>query len=96
MLEEVYEDSLKRVSTLNTEEKELTSLFKRAKDHTNSIEVLLDNMLNPRERVAYKEIHYYLKIDVYEYSQKYGETKTQAIGKIAHLKPNSYEVSHTR
>lgn len=84
--EEVYEDSLKLVGELNAEEKELTKLLKRVKDHTNTIEVLLDHTLDPRESAAYKETHYYLKIDVYKYSKKYRETKTTFFNQIKELK----------
>ena len=83
--EETYNDSLKLVGELNTEEKELSKLLKRVKDHTNTFEILLDNTADERKGVAYKEIHYYLKVDVFTYAKKYRETKTALFKKIKKL-----------
>tara|TARA_R100000935_G_scaffold15425_2_gene30799 strand:+ start:24927 stop:25364 length:438 start_codon:yes stop_codon:yes gene_type:complete len=86
--EDAYNDSLKLVGELNTEEKELSKLFKRVKDHTNSIEVLLDATADERKGAAYREIHYYLKVDVFTYAKKYRETKTALFKKIKKLMKN--------
>lgn len=83
--EELYEESLKLVGELNTEEKELAKLLKRVKEHNNTFEVLLDNALDHRESAAYKETHYYLKVAIYNYTQKYRDTKTMLFKKIKKL-----------
>jgi hypothetical protein len=82
ILKDVYEDFLKLVGELKTEEKELAKLLKRVKEHKNNIEVLLDRTIDEREGAAYKEIHYYLKVEVYSYNQKYRKIKSKLFKKI--------------
>ncbi|MDT0556152.1 hypothetical protein [Patiriisocius hiemis] len=85
IIEEAYNNSLKLVGKLNTEEKELSKLLKRVKDHINTIEILQDNTTDKLKGAAFKEIHYYLKVDVFMYANKYRETKKALFKKIKKL-----------
>lgn len=83
--EAMYDNSLSLVANLNSAEKERAKLQKRAKEHINNIAVLLDSKPDDRSKKAFKEIHYYLKVDIHQFMQVYQGTKEALFGKIKQI-----------
>jgi len=80
-----YDASLTVVGNLLKEENELTELIERVKKHINTIEILLDEHNDPREKLAFKETHYYLKTTMLSYTTKYRKTKSALFNEIKEI-----------
>lgn len=79
---EVYSRSLSIVGDLAKEEKALETLIYNVQDHFNKTDLLLLQHVDSRNQVAYKETHYYLKVEVFKYTENYRATKTALFKEI--------------
>lgn len=77
--------SLPIVVKLLNDEKELNSLMDRVRSHNNTFEKLLETHIDVREKDAYKETHYYIKIAVFKYTADYRNMKSTLFKKIKEI-----------
>ena len=82
---EIYSQSQAIVSELSKEEKEIKSLLKGVRKHSNELEILIDGIDQIQEENKYKEDHYVLKIEVSRYCDNYKMTKREIFNLIMQI-----------
>ncbi len=82
---EMYQRSLAVVNELSKEEKEVISLLKKIKKHTNKLEILVDGIDQLNEEKKYKEDHYMWKIETSTYLDNYKDTKKKIFSLIKQI-----------
>jgi hypothetical protein len=82
---EMYQSSLAVVNELSKEEKEVISLLKKIKRHTNKLEILVDGIDQLNEEKKYKEDHYMWKIETSTFLDNYKDTKKKIFSLIKQI-----------
>ncbi|MFD2542260.1 hypothetical protein ACFSSB_08015 [Lacinutrix gracilariae] len=72
-----FEDNTEIVDALNRSQKRNEELLNIVKTHTNDLEVLVDNIKQPKEEAGYKKEHQELVKVISEFFIEYKNLKTQ-------------------
>ncbi len=73
----IYDKSKELVGNILDAEKELVGLLKKVQVHENQLEIMIDDVDQPKMEKAYRETHEELMQDMQRYLEDYRELKRQ-------------------
>lgn len=78
----IYEKSKAVITDLAHLRNELLPLLKKSMQHSNNLEVLLDEVIIPNEMENYKEVHYKLVLEVFTFKSEFKKSKRKIFSLI--------------
>lgn len=80
---DIFQESKKVIDQLQKIEKDIIPLLKKVQTHENQLQIMVDDIDQPKMEKAYVETHKELQISMNGYAQDYREIKQRLFGLVS-------------